>query len=352
MSIRENEYGIIAKTEEVLKLNPNEWRVLSAIPRSSTIARISELTGLPYSTVIDVVKRLSRMGIEMHFVPRYDVMNVKPLFLLFKAEGVERLPLYTVRVSRLKGRSSYLGVLALVPERHVDDYVAALPERPVERVEGEEVRHWLPTGRLTRYVSGLGLVLPSTERLEEVLAAGRAPIERREKRWVDWIDLLVIIFKMRYAYTKLSEVARLIEERLGMSAPSRQLMSYHYRTHVMGLWNYNAVGFRLNETVAPRRLYVFRGKESRVAARTLVEMPYFFESYIGEEGAATYAQPPCYTHRILYDILSTVDVDLPYGELFVTAEQELEWLPPEALRYYHDKGEWMPPTELSHEVLV
>ncbi len=352
MSIRENEYGIIAKTEEVLKLNPNEWRVLSAIPRSSTIARISELTGLPYSTVIDVVKRLARMGIEMHFIPRYDVMSLRPMFLLFKADKLDKLPLYSARVARLKGRSNYIGVLAIVPERHVDSYIAALPERPVERIDGEEVRHWLPTGRLTRYVSGLGLVLPSDERLDEVLAAGRAPIERREKRWVDWIDLLVIIFKMRYAYTKLSEVARLIEEQLGMAAPSRQLMSYHYRTHVMGLWSYNAVSFRLNETVAPRRLYIFRGRESKVIARALVEMPYFFESYVGEGGAVTYAQPPCYTHRLFYDILSGVDAELPYGELFLVAEQELNWLPPEALRYYHDRGEWMSPGDYSHEVLV
>jgi len=352
MSIRENEYGIIAKTEEVLKLNPNEWRVLSAIPRSSTIARISELTGLPYSTVIDVVKRLTRMGIRIHFVPRFDIMSLKPLFLLYRADRIERVPLYTTRVMKLVGKERYLGLLAIVPENLVEEYIEAVQLTPLERVEGEEIKHWLPTGRLTRYISGLGLVLPSDERLDEVLAAGRAPIERREKRWVDWIDLLVIVFKMRYAYTKLSEVARLIEEQLGMAAPSRQLMSYHYRTHVMGLWNYNSVDFDLNGTVAPKRLYVFKGRESKVIARTLVEMPYFFTSYIGEEAAMTYAQPPCYTHRLFYDILSRVDAELPYGELFVDGEQEIPWPPAEALRYYHDKGEWMPPSEYSSEVLV
>ncbi|RLE59761.1 MAG: hypothetical protein DRJ35_05010 [Thermoprotei archaeon] len=352
MYIRENEYGIIAKTDEVLKLNPNEWRVLSAIPRSNTIARISELTGLPYSTVIDVVKRLTRTGIEIHFIPHYDVMGLKPVFLLFESPSLEKVPLYTVRASKIKGKKSYFGVEGIVPEKLIDNYVDAFPEKPLMKVEGDEIKHWSPTGRLTMYVSGLGLVLPSTERLEEVMAAGKAPIERRERRWIDWIDLLVIIFKMKYAYTKLSEVARLIEDQLKMEAPSRQLMSYHYRTHVMSIWNYNSVYFRLNDTVVPPRLYIFEGKESKVIARTMVEMPYFFETLVNEGSAVVYAHPPCYTHKLVYEILSNVDAELVFGELFRLADQEFPWITAEALKYYHEKGEWLDPSQYMHEVTI
>ena len=352
MVIRENEYGIIAKTDEVLKLNPNEWRVLSAIPRSNTIARISELTGLPYSTVIDVVKRLVRGGIKVNFVPHYDILGLMPLVLIYKGLKTQELPLYTIKVSKLMGTENYVAVEGLVPERFIDSYISAIPGEPLHVVKGLEIKHWLPTGRLTTYVSGLGLVIPTTEKMEEVLAAGRAPLERRERRWIDWIDLLVIIFKMQYSYTKLSDVSKMIESQLKIEAPSRQLMSYHYRTHVMGLWRYNSVSIKLNTTVAPLRFYYFEGKDARVAARVLTEMPYYFEALVDENVSAVYAQPPCYTHTLMYEILSQLNLEMPLGEVIRVDERELQWITSEAIKHYHDRGDWMDPSQFKHQVAL
>jgi len=341
----------IARSCESFKLSINEWKVLYYATNSSTVSRISEQAKLPYSTVIDVIKRLLRNNITMHFVPNLSMLGLKYVFLLFSGPPSPTYPPYTLRVYRLLGKQiypgvtgSYTGVLGLVPESHIPSYLKNFSCKPEFLVVGDEYKHWTPTGRLTRYDAALGIVVPNPEPLDEVILASMGPIAKWNKKWVDWIDLLIVYFKMKYAYTKLSEIHGSIRKVFGVEPPSRQLMSYHYRTHVSTLWSYNSIGYKLSQTLVPEKVYFFKGPHSKVLARTLTEAPSFYEALYNEEAGVVFSQPPSYIGPFFYTALSRSNVELPVGELLVESSRSLEWLSQEAVRYYKENNEWMDPS--------
>ncbi|MHB9302484.1 helix-turn-helix domain-containing protein [Thermofilum pendens] len=344
MALLEGWYASIARSGEAFRLTPNEWKVLVSVVNSTTVSRVSEQAKLPYSTVIDVMRRLSGNGLGIHFIPYFDLAGLRKVFALIEGAPISGYPLYTTNVYRLIGRGFFTGVLGLVPDYLVNEFFASLPREPVATVVGDEYRHWAPTGRLTRYVAAHGIVVPAYDQLEDVLYASRGPVTRREKKWVDWVDVLIVYFKMKYAFTKLSDVYSLAKSVFGTAPPSRQLMSYHYRTHVSPLWSYNGVSFRIDRHLAPERVYVLRGNASKVAARTLIEAPFFFEALVNEESSVLLAQTPCYMSPLVYRVLAETRVDLPYGELLVAESWSFEWLTSDAVKHYRDHNEWLHPS--------
>jgi hypothetical protein len=231
-----------------------------------------------------------------------------------------------------------------VPESHIPSYLKNFGCKPEFLVVGDEYKHWTPTGRLTRYDAALGIIVPNPEPLDEVILASMGPIVKWNKKWVDWIDLLIVYFKMKYAYTKLSEIHGSIRKVFGVEPPSRQLMSYHYRTHVSTLWSYNSIGYKLSQTLVPEKVYLFKGPHSKVIARTLTEAPSFYEALYNEEAGVVFSQPPSYIGPFFYTALSRSNVELPVGELLVESSRSLEWLSQEAVRYYKENNEWMDPS--------
>lgn len=345
MYASEASLGAIARSGLSLKLNPNEWKVISAAARALTVSKISELAPLPYSTVIDVVKRLSRLNIGISFVPHFDMMGFQSVFVILEQRELKQVPLYTQAVYKLLGKKQLVGVKALVPEKYVHDYVSAFRSEPVYALKTYEVKYWLPSGKLTRYVPGINVVVPTAEKLSEVIAESRVPEKPKERKWVDWVDLTVLYFKMKYAYTKLSEMSNLIKEGFKIEPPSRQLMSYHYRTHVINLWSHNRVIFRLNPELVPLKLYVFSGKEGESTARTLIQAPYMYEALVGESSAVVLGQPPSYLERLVYEIIYLTNPEMPLGALLVIDEREFPWLSTRVIERYRTRGEFPDPEE-------
>lgn len=330
----------IARSGLALKLNPNEWEVVKASTSALTIAKISETTRLPYSTVIDIVRRLSRKGILFSFVPYCDMVGLKPIFLLFPDKPIKSVPVYTRAVYSLLGRQRYKAVSALVPVKLINDYISYFSEEPIEFISTYEIRHWTASGKLTQYNSKLGILLPREEGLEDALVESRTAVTEHEKRWVDWVDLIILYFKMRYAFTKLSDVSEMVKQDFALKPPSRQLMSYHYRTHVVSLWSYNRTLFRLNTSLVPLKLYFFGGKEGLTAARVLVQAPYMYEGLVGESSAAVLGQPPNYMEPLIHEVLNVTNADMPYGSLLVVQEKQTAWISTRVIEHYRQKGDF------------
>lgn len=347
MYLNEASLGLLSKSGMALRLNPNEWKVLVAATKSLSVAKVSENASLPYSTVIDVVKRLARLKIGISFVPHLDKMGLRSVFLLYEDKPLRSLPIYTQTVYKLLSRKRYLGIKALIPENLEAEYVSAIPGEPLYSVRTTEVRYWTPEGKLTKYLPGYNIVLPSADGLDDVLAAARSLPHRYEKLWVDWVDLVIVYFKLKYAYTKLSDMARLIKESFGLEPPSRQLMSYHYRSHVVGLWAYNRTVFRLNTALVPMKLYLLTGKEGAFASRALVHAPYIFEALVGDSCSLVTGQPPSYLEPLIYEVLYSTNSEMPFGALLVTEEREMPWISPGAIEYYKNRGEFPEPTSES-----
>ncbi len=345
MYISEASLGAISRGGLSLKLNPTEWRVISAATRALTVAKISEIASLPYSTVIDVVKRLARLSLGLSFVPHYDMIGFQSVFLLFEDYEIKQAPIYTQAVYRLLGKKRYIGVKALVPETRVPDYVSAFRREPLYTLKTYEVRHWMPSGRLTKYLPGLNIAIPTMEGISEVLAESRVPKKPVERKWIDWVDLVVLYFKMRYVYTKLSDITNLVRESFKIEPPSRQLMSYHYRTHVINFWSHNKINFRLNPELAPLKIYIFNGKEGGSAARTLIEAPYMHEALVGDSSAVIFGQPPSYLERLIYEVIHLTAPEMPFGALLVIDEREYPWLSARVIEYYRTRGEYLDPEE-------
>jgi DNA-binding Lrp family transcriptional regulator len=334
-----------------LKLSLNEWKVLYYAPTSNTLSKISEQAKLPYSTVIDIIRRLQESKISMHFVPNLGLMGLKYVFLLFPGPPFREYPLYTLRVYRLIGKQIfpgmtglYTGVLGLVPESQVSNYVKSFGMQPEFQIVGDEYKHWTPNGKLTRYDTALGVVVPDIENIDDAILTSMSPIIRHERKWIDWIDLLIVYFKMKYAYTKLSEVHSSIRRVFGIDPPSRQLMSYHYRSHVAPLWTYNSVSYELPKTSVPEKIYIFKGPHSKVITRTLVEAPFFLEGLYSEDTGLVVGQPPSYVEPIFYTVLSKVNVEMPIGILLVEKLWNFEWLTQDAVKYYKENTEYADPS--------
>lgn len=340
----------IARSGFALRLNANEWKVLSAASKSLTIAKISETTKLPYSTVIDVVKRLARRGIIFSFVPHCDAIDLKPIFVLYGDRPLRNVPVYTQSVYDLRGKRNYKGVKALVPAKYIHDYLSLFPGELEYYLIGSEIRHWTPEGKLTNYHPKYGLLLPREDTLYEVIAESRVPLPAQERRWVDWVDLLIIYFKMRYSFTKLSDMAGIITQTFNIEPPSRQLMSYHYRTHVTSLWSYNRPSFRLNTALIPLKLFIFQGSEGETAAKTLIQAPYMYEAIVEFTKGLVIGQPPSFMESLVYQVINTTNPDIPFGFLLVTEEKSTPWISSKVIEYYKSKGEFPEPEVDSFEL--
>jgi hypothetical protein len=336
-----------AGCEGLLRLAPAEWRILQAYPSSLNLAKVASSTGLPYSTVVDVTRRLRERGVTVHYVPKLDRLGVTPLLVVVEGDLPPQTPAYTVYRGEGIGKRRCTVLHALLPDRLVHDYLSLLPKEPLIEVRGLEVRYWDPRGRLTRYDAGRGVVVPDTSGLEEVVLSCSRPPSPEERKWVDWLDLLIISFKMRNAYAKLSSIVKSLEP--GEQTPSRQLLSYHYRMHVAPLWRANSVRYELPES-CPRKLYILEGKASAAAARSLVEAPYFHEAVVGDGLAGVLSQHPCTLEVLVYMaayIASTVlAADVDVEEVILTSFTRFEWLTPELLARYREHGAWPPPSEL------
>ena len=144
---------------------------------------------------------------------------------------------------------------------------------------------------------------------------------------------------------RLVQIARLAT-RLDPSFPPvyRQLLSVHYRRHVIArLWRYNSITLYCEVRANPVRAYYLVGRDAPAAARALIKLPMMYSALIDVEAAIVFGQPPPGYLAVIYQLLSQLDVEMPYGEIVLDPADITAWLNP--YWAFTDGREWMWPEE-------
>ena len=323
------------------QLRVEVWRVFNVIPSSLTLREVARRAGLSHSRVHRLYRYRLPEFAQVRFVPDFKEMNLLPLAVAV-SRSVERAPPFTrsFRKAYAAGRRMWIAV-AYVPTAYLDRYLAELPE-PLFTVRGLEFEKWRPNPAVAyRY----GYLLPVESKLLE--GVGGRPVEWGvSRRSPDRIDVAIVTIKFFMdAYMRLVQIARLAT-RLDPSFPAtyRQLLSVHYRRHVLPrLWRYNSITLYCDVRVNPVRAYYLVGRDAAVAARALIKLPMMYSALIDVDAAIVFGQPPPGYLAVIYQLLSQLDVEMPYGEIVLDPADITAWLNP--YWAFTDGREWMWPEE-------
>lgn len=331
------------KNSIYIRLSSSEWKVIKAIPDAIKIQDISRKTGLPYTSVHSIVERL-KSRIAMRFSINFRRIGLIPISVLLPFDSIkkvstEKIP-YTYTVREVVGTRRYVFCSAIVPERHLEDYLDVLPEDPIIIIKALEECNWTPeVSRLSKFINNK--LVMDFRNIYDVLIDNSYEIPEEEGRVrLDDLDLFIYEHKNIYAFTKLSEIQRKIKRK---PAPSLQLLGYHFKSHLLPLWRGNIVRLYLDMRITPMRIFFFRGRDSPMLARTLVETPYFLTAHIDYERACVTGQPPCVVHEQIYELISGLNVEMPFGDIIMTRRNISYRI--HLHEYLTEEGDWLRPTE-------
>jgi len=324
-----------------LNFTPTEWAVLSNAVDSLKIVDIAEKSGLPYNTVQNVIKRL-RNKIRIGFVPDYWKMVLVPIAAIFQGKmRIKNVPFYTTTVRKLYGTRTYTLVTGIVPEKYLDDYFSEFPYDPIVEIKALETKYWTPKARLTVFLLKLNIVAPKFGDSEIFkLAVEKTRLEKPSRVKLDKIDVIIVVWKIKYAFIKLAEIARKYHDTYRLN---KQLLSYHFKKHVIPLWRQNYIRAYLGLNSVPFRIYLFTGPDAATLAKILVELLHFSTAYIGEDIAAVTAQTPCHMHVDIHKLFSMFDVEIPLGDLIIDPTN-LVVNPVDLIKLFH-RNDWIYPVK-------
>ena len=331
-----------------MRISYREWRVLESIPRALSIRQLARIAGVSVSTAHRIVRKMDYLRVR--FLVKYEETGLLPLLVLLPNRPIFKLPPYSRALRTVRADKTYHVVTALVPFSHLDRYLSELPYKPLVVVKGYEVEGWRPDAGLTKYDAGL--LRPSTEKLD--LYKLSKPVYPWHRIGApDPIDLAILTFKLGDAFItlkKIVEKASAVDSSFREVSP--QLISYHYRRHVLRMWKYNAP--RLYWDVRERPLWIFylEGAKSHVAARAIVNFPGMRTTYIDDNKAVVAGQPSTETFYHIYSILTELDVRMPLGPFFVVEDEYYAVEKTSYLWLYLREGRWSWPSEVSVKRVV
>lgn len=272
----------------MIKITKSDFKILKAIPKSLNYSEISRITGFSQPYVSNKVRKL--FG-KFSFSFRVDLysLNIVPLTVFVKnKEYIHALNfIYKTYVVALS-KGKYIAMDMYVPK--------SMLEETIQRFQGEDAQIilkryeilWRPdTNNLVRHERGK-LLFSFNLREKYYGLTGYKEGERRSFV-ADPIDILIIWSKMQNPFVPLASIAK----KVGLS---QQLVSYHYRHHVIGQWMYNGVVARhlQDESLT---LFIKISTTGSVPALKMLELfqriPFFLESFI-----------PCNDRRSIYSWLA------------------------------------------------
>ncbi len=288
----------------MIRLTKSDFRILRALPRSLNYSEISRKAGFsqPY-----VSGRIRNMRTKFDFVFRVDFwsMSLQPLLIISeysetfvaraKKEGFQYV--YTVEVA-YKSLEKLLLVDILAPRDEADEIVESLGLKVREVLRKRYEVMWRPDksdlvelvdGKLVVRIDKLSEVY---EKCEEYREAERRVVQ------ADKIDMLILWKKMEHPFLPLASIGR----KLGIS---QQLVSYHFRHHVLGQWIYNGVRVKAYEKIAPTFLVKVDVSSSSAALRLLelaMKIPYVqkaFTTYDNPKSVYVFFAAPCDKYKEL-----------------------------------------------------
>lgn len=282
------------------------WKVIKALETSLTVTEISQKSGLGIYTVSRVLSEIKQgvKGIAVRFeidLERAGIISVATI----SKRNIEKLPfLQSFRILRVLGRKLYLYTALLPGERIIDEWLSNFEDGALT-VRGLERRFWSPLSPVTIYD---GRIIQGD--VEHLTVSEREPPKLPEVHiTIDEIDVLLYWGKSRWPYTSLREIAEESERYLGRKV-SHQLLSWHFRNHLLKLWNGNRIRLYVDLNKVPYRLLYLEGRDAPAAARALTQLPWFHTAYVDFDRAVVSGQPPCDSLLPLFKQLGELDVDV------------------------------------------
>ncbi|MEM4029144.1 MAG: hypothetical protein QXO02_04575, partial [Thermofilaceae archaeon] len=259
-----------------LSIDEITWKIVKALETSLTITEIVRKSNINISIVSRKLSEIKQgnKNIVVNFdinLEKTGIFNIATISRKLRNE----LPfLQSFRVLRILGRRLYLYTALLPGEEAIDEWLSNFEEGALT-VKGLERRFWSPSSPLTVYDGGFvqGCI-------EHVTVSERSPPELpKVEATMDEIDVLLYWGKSRWPFTSLREIAEKSERYLGKRV-SHQLLSWHFRNHVLKLWSRNRIWLYADLNKIPYRLLYLEGRDAPAVARALVQLPWFHTAYI------------------------------------------------------------------------
>jgi len=298
------------------------WRCINAAESSLSLLEVARKSGLRTWEVSRIINNIKRqdLGVRLGFE-----INLEKAGLLEVAtishKSLERVPyLRAQRTLRILGRKLFL-YTGLMPaeDSAVAEWLSTFEESALT-VRALEHGWWRTDAPATVYrdgwVHGDVEAVKVTDKSQPGL-----PVEKKIE--LDDEDVLLLWTKFRWPFTSLREAERESEKYLGRRV-SHQVLSWHFKNHVLKLWAGNRVRLYADAQQVPYRLLYLEGKDAPAVARVLVQLPWFHTAYIDFGKAVVSGQPPCASMPHLYRVLGDLDVDVLEFAMDVST---VKWVP-------------------------
>ena len=295
----------------MIRISKSDLRILKALPRALNYSEISREAGFSQPYVSNKIKSMKN---RFDFVFKVDFwsMSLLPLVVVTEYEPdllrktEKHIPyLRTIRLM-YRGLKKRLLIELLPPRDRADEVLDTLGVEPLEVYRLRFEVMWRPDkdglaeSRDNRLVVRL-------ERLSEVYRKCREYREA-ERRIVrpDDIDMVILWKKMDFPFIPLASIGRVLDI-------SQQLISYHFRHHVLSQWMYN--GVRVKSFLEPAPLLFIRIDVSapRYALKLLelaMKLPYTYSAFVTYDmpkSALALLRIPCNDYPSILSQLSKME---------------------------------------------
>ncbi len=325
-----------------VKISRNEWEFIKAMEDSLNLLDISKKTKISYSNIYRIYDRL-RSKVDFFFHVNYKKINLLPILILINDnEPIKYVNNLTISIRKIYGTHSYYLIYALVPCIYKEKYVKSFNIEPVTIVEGLETQKWRPSYNSNIYSPNQQLLMPVFSSWMDDIENLYKPVSVWESssKAPDPIDITIILGKLKNPYTSILNIVRTIR-KYDSNIPilSKQVLSYHYRNHVLKCWLYNTINLYFDSNLVPFRLFYFEGPDAHIVARILTRYPMFYRALIDKDKAIVFGQPPGNIFENIYRIISMFDVEMPLGDLIVSLENMAWFITP--LWKYIENNKWI-----------
>ena len=328
-------------------MSPGRRRLEEKIIRNLTSARslreLARLSETSLSTVQYVLRRLTKRG-EIRWIPRYAFFGLIKVGMIFYIEETfltiseEALPNGVAATYELLGLGRrYLFVSSVFPRKLLDK-----ASRKVRKILNLKfVGKVLAREYIVKH-SGIQTLSDDADeqQLKNLLEKLQTPLrESKPPRVPDKIDLMLLAGKEAFGpFIRLNEIYRKLGKQAGLAGISRQVLSYHYKHHVLPGWLYNTFIEYLPTSEIPLRLIILKGRDAPALARALMRIEHALEAYIDRYNALVIAQYPCNLLRLVYELISYASV----SQVNMTIMKPL--ISRDVLRYWEflgPEGKWI-----------
>jgi len=303
-------------------VNEPVWHCIKASETSLSISELASKAMISVSETSRILRRIRNqgIGIRLSFETKLEKAGILCIATISRKDLEEVPYVQAKRILRVLGRKLFLYTGLLPAEDSAIEEWLSMFEESALTVRALEQRWWKVDAPATVYnegwVYGNIEAVKVTEKYQPSLL-----LEKEVK--LDEIDVLLMGIKFRWPFTSLREIEKESEKYFGRKV-SHQVLSYHFRNHVLKIWAGNRVRLYADTQQVPYRLIYLEGRDAPAVARAFIQLPWFHTTYIDIGKAVVSGQPPCVSMPHLYKALGDLDVDVVEFAMEVSVAK---WVP-------------------------